>query len=342
MDTTIAERAAAECAKRLALMARLPNLSTPTSNAPSTNRDSRTALVGFNRRFRGPVGVKDAGILFRNPSRSDKLQKDLCFLQRPDGRPLHLQGMYEGSSLFMVLSGPSLKETPLHLLGRRGLVTMGVNNSWLMWKPDLWVSVDPPGRFADVGWLDPRILKICPQSNAAGKIRTMVEGSVKETEKRVCDCPNVAHFVRQDYFDPKTFWTSPYAQWGCLKDEKDALGIKGGRSVMLVALKTAYWLGFKKVFLLGADFKMSEDSAVSPYGWDEKKDDKGRRSNNRLYKTLSSRFQALVKSRMPLEIYNCTKDSGLKVFPYMDFEEAVQQCESSCEREVQTKGWYVK
>lgn len=337
MDTTTAERVAAEYAKKLASMARLPNLSTPTSNAPSTNPVSQTTMVGFNKRFKN--GGRQ---VLADKSKSDRAQKDLCFLQRPDGSPLHLRGMYEGASLFLVLGGPSLKEMPLHLLGQRGVVTMGVNNSWLMWKPDLWVGVDPPGRFADVGWLDPRILKMCPQSHSEGKLRSMVEGVLTNTEKRVRDCPNVAHFVRQDAFDPKTFWSSPFAQWGCLKDQKDVLGIKGGRSVMLVALKLAYWLGFKKVFLVGADFKMSEDSNVSPYAWDEKKDDRGRRSNNRLYQTLGVRFQALVKAKMPLEIYNCTKDSGLKVFPYVDFEQAVKECAEVCERQVQTKGWYVK
>ena len=346
MGSTTADRAAAEYAKRLASMAHLPSSNTPTLSAPSANPDSQTKTNLFSTpRFRNriPRVSNPPTKQVRYPSESDRVQRQGHLLQRADGSALNLRGMYKGSTLFILLSGPSLKETPLHLLGRRGLVTMGVNNSWLMWKPDLWVSVDTPGRFADVGWLDPRILKMCPQAHApTSTIRTMVEGSLVGTGTRVADCPNVSFFAREDDFNPSTFWSSPYAQWGCLKGKKDVLGMPGGRSVMLVALKMAYWLGFKKVFLVGADFKMSMDQNVSPYAWDENKDNNGRKNNNKLYDSLNSRFGILVAQGMPLEVYNCTKDSGLTAFPYVPFEEAVEGCTQACEKEVQTKGWYVK
>lgn len=339
MDSTTADRVVAEYAKKLALMANLPNLNTPTSNVLLKNPDSQTTTP-FNRRFRGSKRESEKHL---NISRSDSaFKKQESFFQRSNGTALNLDGVYKGSSLFLVLSGPSLSETPLHLLSRRGIVTMGVNNSWLMWKPDLWVCVDTPGRFADVGWLDPRILKMCPLAHHSSPIREMENGVLKTTETLVKDCPNVAHFVRQDYFDTDTFWNCPYAQWGCLRDSNDCLGITGARSVMLVALKVAYSLGFKRIFLVGADFKMSEDSDVSPYAWKENKSDTGRRANNRLYKALNARFDSLVKAGMPLEIYNCTKDSGLKSFKYVEFETAVLDCVSTCEKEVETKGWYVK
>lgn len=346
MGSTTADRVAAEYARKLALMAHPPNLNIPTLNVPSANLDSqtKTSLFSVQRfRARAPRANNPSTKEVPRPSSSDKVQRDGCLLQRSDGSALDLKGIYKGSTLFVVLSGPSLAQEPLHLLSRRGLVTMGVNNSWLMWKPDLWVGVDTPGRFADVGWLDPRILKMCPQSHAhVSTIRTMVEGAVSGTDTRVAECPNVGFFAREDDFNPSTFWTGSYAQWGCLKGSKDALGIAGARSVMLVALKMAYWLGFKKVFLVGADFKMSMDQNVSPYAWSENKDNNGRKNNNKLYEALNQRFASLISHGMPIEIYNCTKDSGLITFPHVPLQDAVEGCTHACEKEVQTKGWYVK
>lgn len=278
----------------------------------------------------------------RYPSLSDKRVGHTSFLQRADGRPLHLDGAYHGQDLYLVLSGPSLKDEPLHLLEQRGVVTMGVNNSWLMWKPDLWVAVDPPGRFADVGWRDPRILKMCPQSQRNTTIRTQVEGSVVPDTTRVRECPNVGFYVREDDFNPSTFWASTTAQWGTMKEKTDMLGIKASRSVMLVAMKAAHWLGFARVFLVGADFRMSLDEGVSPYAWDEEKDSNGRKSNNNLYRIMNKRFEALRQHGMPMEVWNCTKDSGLLAFPHMPLADAIKSSVSRCDREVVTRGWYRK
>lgn len=241
----------------------------------------------------------------------------------------------------MILGGPSLKDEPLHLLDGRGFVTMGVNNSWLVRKPDLWVGVDPPWRFSDAGWCDPRILKMCPQSQRNATLRTARGGDIVKGETKVRECPNVAFFVREDDFNPSTFWASTMAQWGTLKGETDMVGIKSSRSVMLVALKIAHWLGFGRVFLVGADFSMSTDPSISPYAWQENKDAPGRRANNNLYKMLARRFEALRRIGMPLEVINCTKNSGLTVFPHLPLADAIKSSVAKCEREAVTQGWYI-
>lgn len=248
--------------------------------------------------------------------------------------------MYWGQSLFLVLSGPSLSSEPLHLLREAGHLSMGVNNSWLVWRPNFWVGVDPPSRFSDAGWQDPAILKMCPQSARNAPLRVEREGLIVKDEMRVSHCPNVGLFVREDDFNPSTFWASNRVQWGTLKGQTDMVGIKASRSVMLVAIKLAYWLGFKRVYLLGADFKMSEDPSTSPYAWDENKDANGRKANNRLYQMLDKRFRVLVRAGMPLEIYNCTAGSGLTAFPHVPLERALEREGSKVRTGGVTKGWY--
>lgn len=71
------------------------------------------------------------------------------------GDSVSLTDFYRGRSAFLVCSGPSLVEHDLSKLDRRGIVTMGVNNSWAVHRPTLWTCVDNPGRFIDTGWKDP-------------------------------------------------------------------------------------------------------------------------------------------------------------------------------------------
>ena len=276
-------------------------------------------------------------------SRSDKRVGHKCLLMRPDGRPADLKGMYRGASLFMILGGPSLTTMPLNLLNGRGITTMCVNNSWLMHRPNLWVGVDPPERFAYCGWRDPSILKFTPQAHATLPLRTATpDGTLTKTQTRPCDCPNTYFFVREDYFDPSTFWSSDMVQWGTLKKVADAVGVQNSRSVMLAAFKMAGWLGFSRVFLVGADFRMSADPSISPYAWKEQKDQQGRIANNRMYDSMNKRLQALAFQGMPMEVFNCTPNSGLLAFPHMSIEEALESFPPNCDLPSTTEGWYKK
>ena len=63
-------------------------------------------------------------------------------LYTADFDSISLGGFYKGRSAFLVLSGPSLNDIDLTQLNRRGIVTMGVNNSWTVHRPTLWTCVD--------------------------------------------------------------------------------------------------------------------------------------------------------------------------------------------------------
>lgn len=97
-----------------------------------------------------------------------------------------LAGFYKGRSAFLVLSGPSLNQVDLTQLTRRGIVTMGVNNSWSVHRPTLWTGVDDPGRFIDVGWKDPGILKFVPVCHWGRKLRVQAaDGTMRDSVFRV-------------------------------------------------------------------------------------------------------------------------------------------------------------
>ena len=71
--------------------------------------------------------------------------------------------------------------------------------------------------------------------------------------------PNVWYYKRNDYFKPDEYLSEPTVNWGNHQKTVDKLGCGGSRSVMLAAFRLLYYLGFKTIVLVGADFKMAPD-----------------------------------------------------------------------------------
>lgn len=214
---------------------------------------------------------------------------------------------------------------------------MAVNNAWSLVRPHLWMSVDTPGSFLDTGWMDGGILKIVPGAAANRRIVVRDEKGIKREGPLVQHCPGVVHFVRDDTFDHTEFFEGNLCSWGSMGREPDSLGLKGTRSVMLCALKVAWWLGFGPVYLLGCDFKMPTIGA--PYAFDQDKSESGRASNNHAYRVHAKRLESL-KLPSGFEVFNCNPDSGLKCFPHVPMEEAIEKHRMDHEWRLKTEGWY--
>lgn len=280
---------------------------------------------------------------------------DLRMLQRGLARPkparsgmqlyttrferVSLCDLYRGQSCFLVLSGPSLRSLDLSLLAQRGVVTMAVNNAWSVVRPNLWCCVDNAARFLDAGWRDPAVMKFTPVANARAELRTLDEaGNVVRAKVTVADCPNVFLFRRNSAFDHARFLDCDAAMWGQDAGSKDSIGISGGRSVMLAALRLLHHLGFATVYLLGADFRMT---AEDPYAFRENRAEQALRNNNGLYRTLDRRFAALRPhfEAKGFRVVNCTPESGLTAFERDDYAAAVERVASGFRR-LGTEGWY--
>lgn len=251
-----------------------------------------------------------------------------------------LQNWYAKRTVFLTLSGPSLATFDLAQLNQRGIVTFGVNNSWSVHRPTLWTCVDPPGRFLDIGWKDPGIIKLVPLYHRNRRLRVKEpDGRFRQSQFFVRDMPAVFFYARSTRFDPDTFFSEPEINWGNPPDQADSLGIKGGRSVMLAALRLIHYLGFRVVFLLGADFKMNTDAAQN-YAFAQGRTKHAVDHNNRLYESLDRRFSELRKRFNDFWVFNCTPDSGLRAFPYYPFDKAVAYARAECGKTIDTVGWY--
>ena len=239
------------------------------------------------------------------------------------GSEIDLIGQYHGASIFFICNGPSLVSGKYDLtnLKRPGVMTYGINNGARTIRPNFWTCIDDPARFLFSIWNDPCITKIVPFSFSEKSI--FENKKWKTSDKKVQDCPNIVYFRRNEKFVANRFLNELTFNWGNHKDHG------GGRSVMLAALKAMFLLGFRNVFLMGADFKMSESYT---YHFDEQRSKGAVNGNTDTYNKLMHQYFPELKPYFEAEgfhVYNCNPDSELKVFDYVPFEEAISFATSS-------------
>ena len=253
-----------------------------------------------------------------------------------DGKSVELEDLYKGSAAFLICGGPSLASVDFDLLRRPGVLTMGVNNSVKLFRPNLACTVDDPANFVRSLWFDPTILKFVrqyytkPHYKENGENSSLVFDSDARqiTDIEVKNCPATVFYKHNSNFSPEQFLTEETVCWGDVGvkapvgGESFPDGEKGPnvRSVMLVALKILYRLGVRQVYLLGADFKMT---ATNSYAFDQGRDRINVNYNNRAYVVMAERFRQIKPyfEASGFEVFNATQGSMLKEFdsiPYMD------------------------
>lgn len=257
------------------------------------------------------------------------------------GRSAELQDIYRGASAFLICGGPSLTSHNLALLEQRGILTLAVNNAATVIRPNIWCSVDDPGHFSDVIWRDPGILKFVPHSHFDKSFLVRNEDDLLvPSGRRIGEMPAVFGFQRNDAFHADRWLYEETFNWGNRGDRVDAFGQKGSRSVMYVALRLLFYLGVRRIFLLGCDFRM--ELGKSNYAFEQERTISSVRGNNSSYKILNVRLQHLKPhfEAAGLDVWNCTPDSGLTVFPFRSFEQAVAEAIADIPRKILTRGMY--
>jgi hypothetical protein len=261
-------------------------------------------------------------------------------LSTPGRETIDLAGWYARRSVFLICSGPSLNAMDLSHLNQRGIVTFGLNNSWAVHRPNLWTCVDPPEKFCDRGWKDPGIIKLVPEHQRARRLRVKRDdGTFRPSQFRPEDMPSTFFYPASTAFDARRFWSQPSVCWGNNAEVPDAQGIKGGRSVMLAALRLIHYLGFRVVFLLGADFNMRTDADAN-YAFAQERTKQAVEHNNRLYRALDQRLNTLRRHVRDFYVFNCTPGSALTAFQPYDYAKAIAYASGECAGEWDTAGWY--
>jgi len=269
------------------------------------------------------------------------------FFYTPSKWSVPLVDMYRGCSAFLIASGPSFKNVDKSLLSAPGCWTMTLNNAVKSFRGNAACMVDDPSRFVSSLWLDPKIMKFVPTSNFRKPIwdnRTFVlpDGTIQNhwnpmNNLIVADCPNVVGFQRNEKFHAPRYLKEDTINWGNHKKWG------GGRSVMLASLKILYLMGFRRVYLVGVDFEMTD---TKRYHFEEGRTESAIKGNMSSYSKMVNWFNELQPRFLEdgFIVKNCNPQSNLRSFPMTTVEEAVKEATAHMGDVAQerTRGMYSK
>jgi hypothetical protein len=254
---------------------------------------------------------------------------------------------------FIVCGGPSANKLPLEALNQRGIWSIAVNNMAAHFRPQAFVCSDPPSKFHDAIWTDPCVMKILPapkiSNGGKGHLRQKVDGKFQRLRHdgkliKTAGCPNVWGFARRGWWAyDDTFFTDDHATWG--NQNAGVLRTSNPKVMctMLLPIRLLHYMGIRRIFLVGVDFNMSADS---PYAFDQSKGNNGLISNNSQYRVVNDGLCKMVENgvfkNFGMEIFNCCQTSGLRAFPYVHFQAAVDDTLKNFPKEIDLKDWYFK
>ena len=240
-----------------------------------------------------------------------------------EGHPL--RNLWAGCAAFYVCGGPSLREIDLSFLKDRGIVSLGINNVAGYAPVRAWTFSDPASKFSSDIFLDPAILKFVPVPKLGERVRARRDGKFAWTPYEVKHCPSVFGYNRQTLFDPQTFLTSEQASWGRSKKHKQNEGKTTVLFTFLLGLRLLHYLGVRRVYLLGVDFKMTE---TAHYAFGQDRHSGAVASNNNSYRVATELCGELrpVFDKAGFEVYQTNEKSALRVFDYLPLADAIDDC----------------
>lgn len=216
-----------------------------------------------------------------------------------------LDGLFDGSAVFILGGSPKLAELPLDKISESGIPTLAMNNVPCTFpNPTLWVCADKPPCFSPHIYASAAITKFTMISRR--------DEMVLGTGKRVREFPNMFFFGTKGDIKPETF----------LAKQRD---IAWWKSVFPIALQISYRLGFRRVYLVGCGFRMNKDRQ---YAWTTDLTEYQINYSQRTYNVDVDRLRQLKPhfESKGFEVISCTPDSAANgVLDYISVEEAIRK-----------------
>lgn len=239
-----------------------------------------------------------------------------------------LKNKYYGESIFVVGNGPSMKKIDTGKLN--DFYSIAANKIYLLfektdWRPDFYTTLDwrvTPDNFEEINSL----------KNMTFLFPHRFKGLLREGED--------------------VFWYESLSPGETLLDKFESdinRGVRGGGTILVAALQQAFYLGFRKFFLLGVDVSYSIPSTVVQSGGDRfgtglqinlesTADDDNNHFDPRYFgkgckwhdpnvDEMKRGFQAASRAIEYLggKMYNSTIGGNLNCVERMNFEEALEK-----------------
>jgi len=245
-----------------------------------------------------------------------------------------LAGMWSAPG-FLVCGGPSINKIPFHKLNERGIVSMAINNSAGHVPVSAWVFSDPQEKFHHGLYLDPKIMTFAPVPKLTKHYRIKENGQFRWSENKIMDCPNTFGFDRKTSLYSDKFLDTDYAMWGYGGKQPGDKPFKC-LCTMLLGIRLMCYLGCPKIYLLGVDFLRTDDAQ---YSFPQKAS-----TSNRRYEHESAMLRDIKPfiEQKGIKIYNCNPESGCKVFDFISFDAAFEDCKGLVREPFDLAGWYEK
>jgi len=254
-----------------------------------------------------------------------------------NGKQIDLEGLWSPNPGFLVCGGPSLQDFDLNRLRERGVVSLGVNLA-AAWAPvRAWCFSDSHFKFHHGLWLDPAVMTFAPIPKIANKRRLFhvkLDGEFRDAIPTMC-CPNTYGYHRRTRFVPSQFFETEYAHWGPRGDQPENEKEQGCLCTMLIGLRLLYYLGCRRIYLLGVDHRGRNGTC---YGFPNEKKERNRRYRweTHMLERLTPRLE-----EKGVELFNCSERSACRLYPYVPFDEAIIDCKGSVPEEPwDTTDWY--
>jgi hypothetical protein len=221
----------------------------------------------------------------------------------PNGgrRPVDLSNIFSGRTALLVGGAPSLKEQPVELLNKRGVLTMAMNNAAIHFQPMLWSSSDRPECYEPQILHDPKIMKFGSGAHA----EVTVEG------KQYRHMPNMYFYMPTD--------NVPWSEFLANRN-----GVPWYNNTLFVSIYNLYHMGVRRIILAGSDFGYSSKGDM--YAHKTELGSLERKWNMDLYNSQVRELRMLrpIFENSGLTLMDCSKNSRLsQTYEHISLEKAV-------------------
>lgn len=210
-----------------------------------------------------------------------------------------------GGSIFVCGGHPSLLNEPLERFYEPSIVSLAMNNTATLFKPNLWIGADKAQCYSQSILKDPSIIKF-------GRL-----------------------MYRDDIIDeqPLSRWRQMPNQWFYVIDEDynhqtvchDSNTLVWWKNVFILTVQLCYRLGFRKVYFCGTAFKMEDDKH---YAYDVTLTADQLDYNRRTYHCALGDFVRClpVFRRNGMDFISCTPESNMNQhIEFIPFTEAIDE-----------------